>query len=162
VYRSPIGEIVLRTNDRGLTRLDFVKEPGKIPSGTEAKGNEHLKTTVSQLEEYFAGMRTCFDLSLDMNGTPFQVSVWRALLLIPCGTTCSYGDIASRIGRPKAVRAVGGANHNNPISIIVPCHRVIGGDGKLTGYGGGLWRKEWLLGHEKKMTDKTRSVTKHA
>ncbi len=153
VYQSPIGTIVLRASDRGLTHLDFVDEADEI-DGTApvSRENEYLEAAASQLDEYFAGNRACFDVPLDLRGTPFQMATWRGLLLIPCGATCSYGTLASRIGRPKAVRAVGGANHNNPISIIVPCHRVVGSDGKLTGYGGGLWRKEWLLNHEKKMT----------
>jgi methylated-DNA-[protein]-cysteine S-methyltransferase len=100
------------------------------------------------LDEYFGGGRSSFDIPLDISGTPFQMSVWRALLLIPYGTTWSYGRLAAQIGRPKASRAVGGANHNNPVSIIVPCHRVIGSNGSMTGYGGGIWRKEWLLAHE--------------
>ena len=89
-------------------------------------------------------------MPLDLKGTPFQLSAWRALLQIPYGATSSYGGVAAAIGRPKAVRAVGGANHNNPVSLIVPCHRVIGSDGSLTGYGGGLHRKRWLLDHEAK------------
>lgn len=155
VYQSPIGTIVLRASNRGLTRLDFRDEANETDNTAAASvspNDEYLETAASQLEEYFSGHRACFDVPLDLRGTPFQMAAWRALLLIPCGATCSYGTLASRIGRPKAVRAVGGANHNNPVSIIVPCHRVIGGDGKLTGYGGGLWRKEWLLDHEKKMT----------
>ena len=158
VYRSPIGTIVLRASDRGLTRLDFVDETDEIVNAQGSANDEYLKTAVSQLDEYFAGSRTCFDVPLDLRGTPFQMAAWRALLLIPCGATCSYGMLASRIGRPKAVRAVGGANHQNPIAVIVPCHRVIGSDGKLTGYGGGLWRKEWLLGHEKKMATKGNEI----
>lgn len=106
---------------------------------------------VRQLAEYFDGVRRSFDLSLDLRGTQFRLSVWRALLLIPFGMTWSYADVASQIGRKKAYRAVGGANHDNPISIIVPCHRVIGSGGGLTGYGGGLWRKDWLLEHERQI-----------
>ena len=154
VYHSPIGKFVLRASDKGLTRLDFVKqESDDMPEPTSVD-NEHLRAAVSQLEEYFAGERACFDVPLDLTGTPFQMAAWRALLLIPCGATCSYGKLAAQIGRPKAVRAVGGANHNNPVAVIVPCHRVIGSDGTLTGYGGGLWRKEWLLDHEKKMMER--------
>jgi methylated-DNA-[protein]-cysteine S-methyltransferase len=120
----------------------ILEKPGDGPS------NKFLRECVAQLDEYFDRRRTSFDIPLDLNGTPFQRAVWRALLLIPYGSTWSYGKLASQIGRPNASRAVGGANHRNPVSIIVPCHRVIGGDGSLTGYGGGLWRKEWLLLHE--------------
>ena len=102
-----------------------------------------------QLIEYFAGERKDFDLPLRLNGTEFQLSVLQALQKIPYGETTSYSDIAERIGRPKAMRAVGAANGRNPIPIIVPCHRVIGSDGTLTGYGGGLHRKQWLLQHER-------------
>ncbi len=154
VYESPIGKLILRASGLGLTRMDFgdrVDDLDQIEAAPVSMDNEYLKAAALQLDEYFAGRRTSFDVSLDLRGTPFQMAAWRGLLLIPCGATCSYGTLASRIGRPKAVRAVGGANHNNPISIIVPCHRVIGSDGKLTGYGGGLWRKEWLLDHEQKM-----------
>ncbi|MDR1965131.1 MAG: methylated-DNA--[protein]-cysteine S-methyltransferase, partial [Synergistaceae bacterium] len=107
------------------------------------------------------GGRRAFDVPLDLKGTDFQMSVWRALLLIPYGRTSSYGSIASALGRPKAVRAVGGANHRNPVSIIVPCHRVIGHDGGLTGYGGGLWRKQWLLDHESKRATRTGDTDGH-
>lgn len=144
-YESPIGTIEIKAGDRGITSLAFVDEP---TGGTSADGNDFLKTCVDQLDEYFKGTLTSFDVALDLRGTPFQLSAWRTLLLIPYGDTWSYGRVAEQIGRPKATRAVGGANHNNPVSIIVPCHRVIGGNGKLTGYGGGLWRKEWLLDHE--------------
>ena len=104
--------------------------------------------TRRQLDEYFAGQRHIFDLPLAAEGTEFQLAVWRELTHIPFGETCSYGDIARRVGRPAASRAVGAANGRNPISIIVPCHRVIGSTGALTGYGGGEARKRWLLEHE--------------
>jgi methylated-DNA-[protein]-cysteine S-methyltransferase len=103
---------------------------------------------VRQLEEYFAGSRREFDLTLHLEGTPFQRRVWAALREIPYGATLSYGELARRIDKPKASRAVGLANGRNPISILVPCHRVIGTNGSLTGYGGGLDRKRWLLAHE--------------
>ena len=109
-----------------------------------------LIPVVSQLEEYFAGNRKIFDLQLDMRGTNFQKQVWKLLLEIPFGQTISYMDIAKKLDDPKKIRAVGNANGKNPVSIIVPCHRVIGSDGSLTGYAGGLWRKEWFLNHEKK------------
>ena len=109
----------------------------------------HLQQAQSELEEYFAEKRTTFDVSLDMQGTDFQKSVWRELLKIPFGAVASYLDIAKGIDNPKAVRAVGLANGANPVSIIVPCHRIIGANGKLVGYGGGLERKRALLVHEK-------------
>jgi methylated-DNA-[protein]-cysteine S-methyltransferase len=145
VYKSPIGNVLIKANEKGVTELAFTEDSA---SPSRSSGNCHLDACAVQLDEYFNGGRSSFDVPLDLRGTPFQMSVWRALLLIPYGVTWSYGRLAAQVGRPKASRAVGGANHNNPVSIIVPCHRVIGSDGKLTGYGGGLWRKEWLLGHE--------------
>jgi methylated-DNA-[protein]-cysteine S-methyltransferase len=145
IYESPIGNILMRANETGLTELVFTDDADPSP---RRAGSDHLNACAVQLDEYFNGNRTNFDVPIDLRGTPFQMSVWRALLLIPYGSTWSYGRLAAQVGRPKASRAVGGANHNNPVSIIIPCHRVIGSDGKLTGYGGGLWRKEWLLGHE--------------
>jgi methylated-DNA-[protein]-cysteine S-methyltransferase len=112
-----------------------------------------------QLDEYFAGTRREFDLPLTAEGTAFQQSVWAGLLRIPCGVTRSYGQLAEEIGNPKAVRAVGLANGRNPISIIVPCHRVIGANGTLTGYGGGLKAKSWLLEHEMRMTPRQETMS---
>lgn len=147
VCESPIGNILISAGENGVTELNFTDSGARNASNP---GNPHLGACVEQLNEYFNGSRTSFDVPLDLRGTPFRMSVWRALLLIPYGDTWSYGRLAVQIGRPKASRAVGGANHNNPVSIIVPCHRVVGSDGSLTGYGGGLWRKEWLLAHESK------------
>ncbi|MBN1937224.1 MAG: methylated-DNA--[protein]-cysteine S-methyltransferase [Anaerolineae bacterium] len=107
-----------------------------------------IEMALVQLDEYFSGVRRVFDLPLGLHGTEFQQRVWRQLLEIPYGQTASYAEVARALGNPQAVRAVGLANGKNPISIIVPCHRVIGSDGNLVGYGGGLWRKEWLLKHE--------------
>lgn len=147
IFESPIGKIVVFASGAGVTNLVFAGDEKIVWTGKKTS-NKHLRKCEKQLGEYFSGKRTSFDIPIDLKGTPFQLSVWRALLLIPCGSTWSYGKVASQIGRPRATRAVGGANHSNPISIIVPCHRVIGSDGKLTGYGGGIWRKKWLLGHE--------------
>jgi methylated-DNA-[protein]-cysteine S-methyltransferase len=105
---------------------------------------------VEQLDEYFKGGRTVFSLKLDLRGTAFQKQIWAKLLQVKFGRTTTYKALAEAVGRPAATRAVGGANHRNPVSIIVPCHRVVGSDGRLTGYGGGLWRKEWLLRHERR------------
>jgi methylated-DNA-[protein]-cysteine S-methyltransferase len=152
IYESPIGKILVSASDRGVIEVSFAKngESCLAMGETNDASGAILKECSKQLEEYFTGCRRSFDVPLDLNGTPFQLSVWRTLLLIPFGATWSYGKVASQIGRPKSSRAVGGANHRNPVSIIVPCHRVIGSDGKLTGYGGGLWRKEWLIAHESK------------
>jgi methylated-DNA-[protein]-cysteine S-methyltransferase len=111
-----------------------------------------------QLTEYFAGARTAFDLALDPVGTPFQRRVWDALRAIPLGETITYGELARRIGRPTCARAVGHANARNPLSIVVPCHRVIGGDGALTGYAGGTDRKAWLLAHEDRVARSTHAA----
>ena len=141
---SPIGWLRLTANEHALERIDFSEEPG-----TTATRSEILQEAVRQLNEYFSGSRLTFDLPLHLQGTPFQQQVWSALLQVPYGQTASYKDIAQAIGKPRAVRAVGMANGRNPIPIIVPCHRIIGADGQLVGYSSGLWRKEWLLKHEK-------------
>jgi methylated-DNA-[protein]-cysteine S-methyltransferase len=146
---SPIGTLLLVGRDGGLAGL-YVDEHEKAP-GVDPAWVEDARPFVEvqrQLEEYFAGDRRTFDLELRPVGTPFQRSVWRALEEIPWGETCSYGDIARRVGRPTAFRAVGLANGRNPLSIVIPCHRVIGSGGAMTGYGWGLERKTWLLRHE--------------
>ncbi len=142
-YDSPIGLIEIGGTSEGITSLFFVEERRQ-----GAVTNEVCEEAVRQLAEYFAGSRQEFDLPVALRGTEFQREVWQGLRNISFGQTVSYGDLARAIGRPSAVRAVGAANGDNPISIIVPCHRVIGSDGSLTGYGGGLERKEWLLRHE--------------
>ncbi|NOX89188.1 MAG: methylated-DNA--[protein]-cysteine S-methyltransferase [Calditrichaeota bacterium] len=142
---SPVGWLEMVADANYLYALNFVEE-----QGAENSRNEVLKETEKQLKEYFEGRRSEFDLPLKPEGTEFQQRVWQALLKIPFGETASYKDIAEMIGKPKAMRAVGLANGRNPIPIIIPCHRVIGADGKLIGYSSGLWRKEWLLNHEKK------------
>lgn len=148
---SPIGTLhLLERPDGSVLRVDFAAGATPPPGTRVWDGrNSALRR---QLQEYFAGARRQFDLVLCPAGTPFQQAVWRALQAIPYGATCSYGDIARAIGRPKAVRAVGAANGRNPIPIVVPCHRVIGGDGSLTGYGGGLPRKRALLELERQVT----------
>lgn len=142
-YRSPIGLIEIVGSDQGVSSLVFVTqgEPSEIVP-------ENLRECVSQLDEYFDCARREFTFKLDLRGTEFQKRVWHELLKIPYGKTISYRDIAMALGDRNALRAVGHANGQNPISIIVPCHRVIGSNGSLTGYGGGLWRKEWLLNFE--------------
>lgn len=149
-YHSPIGTIEIVGNEQGISGLEFARARlGRTPPP-----HPSLKPALRQIEEYFLGERREFSLKLSLRGTEFQKRVWAELGKIPFGQTCSYGDLAKAIGRTKAARAVGGANHRNPVSIIVPCHRVIGSDGKLVGYGGGLWRKEWLLRHERERTKK--------
>jgi methylated-DNA-[protein]-cysteine S-methyltransferase len=143
-FESPIGVLKISATDEQIVSvLFFDSTPEKVREETPL-----LNSCVQQLDEYFSHKRQQFDLSLLLNGTPFQKRVWDKLLGIPYGRTSSYLEIAIRIGNPKAIRAVGSANGKNPIAIIIPCHRVIGANGKLIGYGGGLWRKEWLLKHE--------------
>jgi methylated-DNA-[protein]-cysteine S-methyltransferase len=144
--RCPFGVLRLHGEGDELVAIDLPDHPG--PVAVEGR-SEVLVRTQAQLAEYFAGERREFDLPLAPQGSGFQVQVWRALLRIPYGETCSYGDIARVVGRPSASRAVGAANGRNPIPIIVPCHRVIGSNGSLTGYGGGLPVKRWLLDHER-------------
>lgn len=146
LYESPIGPLEVAGTEEGILSIEF-SDRRAIPAGLPAPC---LKECLRQLEEYFQGTRRTFSLRLDLRGTPFQKRVWSELLKVPFGRTVAYRDIAAALGNPRATRAVGGANHRNPVSIVVPCHRVVGADGGLTGYGGGLWRKEWLLAHEKK------------
>ena len=151
---SPLGTILLRSTARGLTGL-YMEEHRHGPPVEERAGwtrdDAPFAAVRGQLEEYFAGSRRQFDVALDreaMGGSPFQRQVWAALLDISYGETITYGELARRIGQPAAVRAVGLANGRNPVSLIVPCHRVIGAGGKLTGYGGGMDRKRTLLALE--------------
>ncbi|MGH7881314.1 MAG: methylated-DNA--[protein]-cysteine S-methyltransferase [Candidatus Dormibacteraceae bacterium] len=147
---TPIGRFLMLGSGptlRGLYLDQHQRTPALSKSGA-LPDEGRLDGTREQLEEYFTGRRTKFDLVLQPVGTEFQLAVWSALQEIPYGQTTSYGLIAQRIGRPRAVRAVGLANGQNPISIVIPCHRVIGSDGRLTGYGWGLERKSWLLDHE--------------
>jgi methylated-DNA-[protein]-cysteine S-methyltransferase len=147
---SPIGRLLLTSDGTALTGLymEPSRELRSIDGWVEDVAVAPLSAAVRQLTEYFAGTRREFDLPLRLQGTTFQTRVWRELTEIPYGQTWSYGMLAKRIDKPSASRAVGLANGRNPISILVPCHRVIGADGSLTGYGGGLERKRWLLAHE--------------
>ncbi len=151
---SPVGRLKLVAGDKGLAAILWPDDnPKRVPLGvlTEAADNPFLWQTEQELAEYFAGKRSVFTVPLDFNGTGFQKSVWQALLTIPFGETRSYGQIAVQLGKPSASRAVGAANGKNPISIIAPCHRVIGANGKVTGFAGGLETKAHLLaleGHE--------------
>jgi methylated-DNA-[protein]-cysteine S-methyltransferase len=146
---SPIGRLLLTATDSGLSGV-FMEdhEGGPQPRPDWVHDAARLEVARRQLNEYFEGKRQEFDITLDLRGTPFQLEVWNALRGIPFGATASYRDLATDIRRPNAVRAVGAANGRNPVAIIVPCHRVIGADGSLTGYGGGLPRKQFLLNHE--------------
>lgn len=139
---SPIGLVEITASERGITSLYFVDQV------QQTKRNSITDKTVQQINDYFDGKRTVFDLPLDATGTVFQQNVWNELCNIDFGKTCSYQDIANALQNSKAVRAVGAANGRNPISIIVPCHRVIGANGALTGYASGVERKAWLLKHE--------------
>lgn len=144
-YHSPIGLIELSANHKQIIGLYFVE---KEDASTDIP--EILTTALKQLDEYFSGKRINFELDLLPKGTEFQKKVWDQLLKIPFGTTKSYLDIANALDDRNALRAVGNANGKNKISIIIPCHRVIGANGSLTGFGGGIWRKKWLLEHEQK------------
>ena len=149
---SPIGPLdLIADGDGALTHLLFRGEKHFEPVHRGLRADPGpFAAARAQLEEYFGGERTTFDLPLAPSGTAFQLAAWAALRAIPYGETRSYAAQARAIGRPTAVRAVGAANGRNPLGIVVPCHRVVGGDGSLTGYGGGIDRKRWLLGHERR------------
>lgn len=154
VMDSPVGELCLIASDRGLRAILWGAEDAaglaSINEGDIVEGpNGVLDQAVAELDEYFAGTRREFDIPLDPVGTPFQQSAWMVLRTIPYGCTMSYGEQARRLGDPNKARAVGAANGRNPLSIVVPCHRVIGSTGHLTGFGGGLEAKSWLLDHER-------------
>jgi methylated-DNA-[protein]-cysteine S-methyltransferase len=153
---SPVGELLIAADESGLTTIRFEQSrhgredaaawtPAAEATGAAARV---LRAAREQLDAYFAGEITTFDLPLGPSGTTFQQRVWSRLREIPFGETISYAELAHRVGDPRAVRAVGGANGRNPLPIVVPCHRVIGADGSLTGFGGGIDRKRWLLEHE--------------
>ncbi len=153
VVETPIGGLRVVASPHGICRIEF----GAPASSSRSKGlaqkgsppaRRHLAAAVRQLREYFAGRRAEFDLPLDLHGSEQQLRIWQELLAIPFGATNTYGGIARRIGSPAAARAVGRACATNPVPVVVPCHRVIGSDGSLHGFGGGLWRKQRLLEHE--------------
>lgn len=142
-YNSPVGWLKITASMTGVTDIWFCES-----KEGQNKANQLTEETKKQLQEYFEKKRIAFDLPLEMRGTDFQKKVWNELLHIPFGKTISYLELSKRIRNIKAIRAVGHANGQNPLPIVIPCHRVIGSDGSLTGYGGGLWRKQWLLEHE--------------
>ena len=151
-HQTPVGDLTLIASDQGLRAILWPKESARRAgiANRPRRGPDHriLKQTAAQLDEYFAGTRRSFDIPLDLEGTPFQVAAWRALASIPFGGTTSYGQQAAALGIPTAARALGAANRANPVCIVLPCHRVIGADGSLTGFAGGLPTKQWLLDHE--------------
>lgn len=149
---APFGPVTVLAGDDGVRGVSFAGEPGSgVPAGASVEHDEShpvVARALSQLREYLAGTRKEFDLPLVLKGTEFQVAAWRALARVPYGTTASYATQAASIGRPTATRAVGAANGRNPVAIVLPCHRIVGADGSLTGFAGGLETKKWLLAHE--------------
>lgn len=155
VVPSPVGALLLAAEEEGLTTVWFEPHDGRIgpgwvrDEGRSGAASRVLAEAREQLAAYFSGALTRFTVPLLPRGTPFQLRVWESLRRIPFGETISYGELARRVGSPDGFRAVGAANGRNPLPIIVPCHRVVGSDGSLTGFGGGIERKRWLLGHER-------------
>jgi methylated-DNA-[protein]-cysteine S-methyltransferase len=162
-YKSPVGTLELAADDGMITALLFInswkgKKIDEAEINFQKPASTILKKCVTQLDEYFNGVRKVFDIEYKLNGTTFQQTVWNELTTISFGQTISYLTLSKRIGKVKAIRAVGTANGNNAISIIIPCHRVIGSNGDLVGYGGDLWRKKWLLEHEAKFEHGVQSL----
>ena len=149
-YKSPIGKLRIISNERDIIHIEFTDEYYKM-----AMIPTQIQNCIIQLDEYFAGKRKQFDIGINPIGTEFQGKVWHELTKIPYGTTISYYDQAKQLGDEKAIRAIASANGKNPIPIIIPCHRVIGTDGSLTGYAGGLLKKQWLLEHEGALKQRT-------
>lgn len=155
VVDSPVGALTIVASDTGVRAVlwpDDDPQRVRVADALDDPTHPVIAAAASQLDEYFAGTRTTFDVPLDPVGTEFQRSAWEALLTIPYGATVSYGEQADRMGDRRKARAVGAANGRNPISIIVPCHRVVGADGSLTGFAGGVDAKAWLLTHEQRIT----------
>ena len=151
IINTTLGLTEIQGDENGISKIYIRNENVEITSKIPSK----LKEAVIQLQEYFEGKRTHFTFLLHPSGTEFQKKVWQELLNIPFGKTCSYLELSKKMGDVKAIRAVAAANGKNPLWIVVPCHRVIGADGSLTGYAGGLWRKKWLLEHENPSVQKT-------
>lgn len=152
LYKAPFGVITVVGSDLGIRYVmfsdDAVPKSFNRLSISDTAIHDSVSNAVTQLDEYFNWGRRNFELPLDLHGTEFQVAAWNALAEIPYGYTASYGQQAALVGRPKAVRAIGGANSRNPVAIVLPCHRIVGADGSLTGFGGGIEVKKWLLDHE--------------
>jgi methylated-DNA-[protein]-cysteine S-methyltransferase len=152
IFEAPFGVVTVVGSDLGIRFVMFDNDAHPKPLErlriSETAIHDSVNNAITQLDEYFDGSRRNFDLPLDLQGTEFQVAAWNALAEIPYGHTASYGQQAALIGRPKAVRAIGGANGRNPVAIVLPCHRIVGADGSLTGFGGGIEVKKWLLDHE--------------
>jgi methylated-DNA-[protein]-cysteine S-methyltransferase len=155
IIHTPIGRIAIEATPEAITVVSFLKQAVVAPATSEAAEITHplIKKCAAQLQEYFEGSRKIFDLPIQQSGTAFQQAVWSQLLAIDYGKTVSYLELSKKIGDAKAIRAVGTTNGKNQVAIIVPCHRVIGSDGSLTGYAGELWRKRWLLEHEGKFAN---------
>lgn len=151
IINTPLGITEIQGDENGISKIYIRDENDEITS----KITSELEKAAIQLQEYFEGKRTHFTFLLHPSGTEFQKKVWQELLNIPYGKTCSYLELSKKLGDVKAIRAVAAANGKNPLWIVVPCHRVIGSDGSLTGYAGGLWRKKWLLEHENPSVQKT-------
>ena len=149
--QTPLGNAKISGEANGISSIKITEENTEITT----KIPEAFKLVVAQLQEYFDGKRTSFSFPINPTGTEFQRKVWQELLNIPYGATCSYLELSKKLGDPKAVRAVAAANGKNPLWIAIPCHRVIGSDGSLTGYAGGVWRKKWLLAHENPVKQET-------
>ncbi len=144
IINCPLGFVLIEGNEYGISKISVTSEESILSDEIPILFTD----VVTQLKEYFEGKRTDFQFKMNPNGTNFQKRVWKELLKIPFGKTTSYQEVTNKLGDPKAIRAVANANGKNPLWIVVPCHRVIGSDGSLTGYAGGLWRKKWLLKHE--------------
>ena len=151
IIKTPLGYTEIQGDENGISKIHVMDEEVAI----SIEIPKELKTAVLELHDYFSGMRTTFTFPINPSGTEFQKKVWQELLKISFGKTCSYLDLAKKLGDVKAIRAVASANGKNPLWIVVPCHRVIGTDGSLTGYAGGLWRKKWLLQHENPVKQKS-------
>jgi methylated-DNA-[protein]-cysteine S-methyltransferase len=151
-FDSPLGQVRIIGDETGVSVISCLDAPASestLPFAELDQFPEPVKQAVLQLQAYFAGTRQTFDFPLTPVGTAFQQTVWKGLLEVPFGTTLSYLTLSRRLGDEKAIRAIAAANGRNPLWIVVPCHRIIGSDGSLTGYAGGLWRKQWLLDHER-------------
>lgn len=153
IMESPIGLLAITAGADTINAVHFIRKDEDASVSINEDSNPLIQKCVQQLHEYFAGTRKIFDLPLQQNGSAFQQNVWQQLLKIDYGKTISYMELSKRVGDTKAIRAVGTTNGKNQIAIIVPCHRVIGSDGSLTGYAGELWRKKWLLEHEGKFAN---------